>query len=65
MENGKLRYFPRLRGVTIYKGVMVTIKEIKNQMKKLKPEITRETKLEMKALRQLRHENVTAFLGFF
>lgn len=63
MENGKIRYLPRLRGVTIYKGVMVAIKQIKNHSKKLKPEITRDTKLEMKAMRQLRHENVTAFLG--
>jgi hypothetical protein len=51
------------RGVTLYRGAIVAIKELRYDRRP--KEITRATKLQMKAMRQLHHDNVNAFFGEF
>ena len=43
-----------------YRGVIVRIKELTYTRKK---DITRDTKKEMRLLRELKHDNVNAFIG--
>uniref|UniRef100_A0A914Z0Q9 Guanylate cyclase n=1 Tax=Panagrolaimus superbus TaxID=310955 RepID=A0A914Z0Q9_9BILA len=50
-----------LRGVALHKGAVVAIKEMCYSKKPR--EITRATKLEMKAMRALHHDNVNSFMG--
>ncbi|KAL3071379.1 hypothetical protein niasHT_036262 [Heterodera trifolii] len=55
------RRMPRFRGLAVYKGAVVAIKEIRFP-RKLK-ELTRDTKLELTWMTKLRHDNVNSFLG--
>ncbi|GMR36337.1 hypothetical protein PMAYCL1PPCAC_06532 [Pristionchus mayeri] len=49
------------KGVAIYKGSIVAVKEFEYHRRA--KEITRATKLEMKIMRQLCHDNINSFMG--
>jgi hypothetical protein len=49
------------RGVAKYKGITVAMKEVRFSSRKPK-ELTRETKLEMKTMKELRNDNVNNFM---
>uniref|UniRef100_A0A1I8BF62 Guanylate cyclase n=1 Tax=Meloidogyne hapla TaxID=6305 RepID=A0A1I8BF62_MELHA len=55
------RRWPSLRGIALYKGALVAIKEIRYTRKP--KELTRATKLELMRMTKLRHDNVNNFLG--
>uniref|UniRef100_A0A0M3IWE9 guanylate cyclase n=1 Tax=Ascaris lumbricoides TaxID=6252 RepID=A0A0M3IWE9_ASCLU len=55
------KHWSGLRGVALYKGAVVAIKELGYSRKPR--ELTRSTKLEMRIMRQLHHDNINSFMG--
>lgn len=60
-ECSQKKRWPRLCGVALYKGAVVSINQI-TYPRKMK-ELTRVAKMEMRIMRQLHHDNVNSFRG--